>query len=488
LSNTSRYRSLETAFEWTWDLLEDDEREVLCRLAALPRTFDLELAEAVTGPGSAGVVLRLLDRSLVVPADFAAQPRRFRLLNVTREFVLRRTDPAAVRQVRELHAAFHNGQACELTARARTDDSPEDIKLANQLCPEVNAAVHWALDAQHPLALSLATALAVGVEQYGSDVDSLRTLARAAQDPQLLAAAQPADLLKIGTTLCLIDLELVDRLAQRALAIADDAASRLAAHHLAGLADANRGRAASALLHLDQAERLAGEAHATWELAAVRQARGIALRSLGNGQYPEAIAAFEQALQDYARAGDALHVSNVRYMMATTAAEAGLEPVRARAWARQCADYARANGNQHELAHALLTESMLSANGDSGTVANLEDAVATFRELGDLRCLTQGTVQLAERVPVRRVQLLQLALDTAKRAHDAARHVEVLERLIRAHWEDGDHRLAFLNLGALASLIGEGPARGRCPARMLEDLDQWSATVAEGRAKQPRVE
>ena len=40
-----RHRTLETAFDWTWDLLTDEERDVLCRLAALPRTFDVDLAD-----------------------------------------------------------------------------------------------------------------------------------------------------------------------------------------------------------------------------------------------------------------------------------------------------------------------------------------------------------------------------------------------------------------------------------------------------------
>ena len=87
----SRHRTLETAFDWTWDLLDDDEKSVLSALAGLPRTFDLELAEAVTAPGSDGVVLRLLDRSLVSATVPDTDPRRFRLLGSLRSFVLDRT-------------------------------------------------------------------------------------------------------------------------------------------------------------------------------------------------------------------------------------------------------------------------------------------------------------------------------------------------------------------------------------------------------------
>jgi predicted ATPase len=126
-----RHRTLEAAIDWTWDLLEDDERSVLCRLAALPRTFDLELALAVTWPGADRVVLRLLDRSLISPAAKLSNRRRFRLLEPVRAYILGRTKPDIVQQVRSAHAVHHAGMAIELTQRARTDDSREAAELVS---------------------------------------------------------------------------------------------------------------------------------------------------------------------------------------------------------------------------------------------------------------------------------------------------------------------------------------------------------------------
>ena len=271
-----RHRTLETAFEWTWDLLDDDEREVLCRLAALPRTFDVELAVAVTHPGAEGTLVRLLDHSMVVPTG--GRPRRFRLLAVMREFVRARTDPATIREVLELHAEFMAGVVAPFAARARTDDSAEAMHTSETLCPELNAAVRWALAAGHPSALSLASYLAIGVEQYGSDVDSVRTLAQAARDERVLAEASAQQLLDLGVALAFLDLDVVDDLAIRAITIADDRPSQLAAHHLAGLAGAYHDRLSDALVHLGLAERLAMDLDDRWQLAAVRQMRGVAFR------------------------------------------------------------------------------------------------------------------------------------------------------------------------------------------------------------------
>ena len=252
-----RHRTLEAAIDWTWDLLDDDERSVLSRLAALPRTFDLELAVAVTWPGADRVVLRLLDRSLISPAAKLSNPRRFRLLEPLRAYVLGKTKPDIVQQVRSAHAAHHRGMAIQLTQRARTDDSREAAELAFSLHPELNAAIRWAVETGNGIALPMTRALAIGIEQYGADIESLQTLAQAAKDTIVREAATADDLFFLGVALCFSDLDLVADLTALALSRATDDASILAAHHLAGLADAFADRKDSALTHLDVAEPLA---------------------------------------------------------------------------------------------------------------------------------------------------------------------------------------------------------------------------------------
>ncbi|KQQ92704.1 hypothetical protein ASF62_12780 [Leifsonia sp. Leaf325] len=423
-----RHRTLETAFDWTWDLLDDDERETLCRLAALPNTFDIDLAVAVTHPGAEGVVLRLLDHSLLVPAG--GHPRRFRLLSVLREFVRGRTDPAVIRGVLQRHAEVHAAGAAAHAARARTDDSREAMELSHRLCPEVNAALRWALAAGHPSALPLAVSLSVGVEQYGTDVDSIRAIALVADDGRALAAASAGDLLILAIALAFIDMPLVDSLAARAGAIADDPASRLAAVHLAGMADAYGDRVESAIRHLDEAEALAVALDDPWELASVRQSRGIALRSAADGTAAgaeRAISEFEAAMHGFALAGDGMHVNNARYMMASTAAEAGIERRRAAEWAASCVEYAVAAGNEHELAHAALVQQTL---GRADAALDLDELTGAFQHLGDVRCSVRVLLLRAERADgAERGRLLHTALGLADAAGDAAHQRSIRELL-----------------------------------------------------------
>lgn len=477
-----RHRTLETAFEWTWDLLTPEEQDVLRRLGALPRTFDVDLAVAVTHQGAEGIVLRLLDHSMLVSAG--GRPRRFRLLAVMRAFVQARTDPALIREVLGLHAEYHARVAGEFVSHAHTDDSAEAMHTSETLVPDLNAGARWAIAAGHPAALPLAVALAVIVEHYGSDVDSVRTLTMAAREERVLATASPQQLLELGIGLAFVDLHLVDELARLALARAVDPPGRLAAHHLAGLADAYLDRYSEALTQLAEAERLAIELDEPWQLAAVHQMRGVAYRHDTPPDVVRSVAEFEAAMRGYVRAGDAMHASNARFMMAFTAAEEGLDPERTAEWAAECVEYAQRTGNEHELAHAHLVQAMLQTDaatatpGESPTATaaalhadDLEELTSTFRRLGDLRCVGRSLLLRARLTdPAESVGLLEQALEAADAGREQVHQVRALTRLVGAHWARGDRLAALAALDRLAELAGADAAAAACPPELAAAL------------------
>ncbi|MFS0913217.1 LuxR C-terminal-related transcriptional regulator [Microbacterium sp. 179-I 3D2 NHS] len=462
-----RHRSLETAFDWTWDLLSDAEKNVLSRLAALPRTFDMDLAVAVTDPGAEGTVMRLLDRSLIAPSLF---PGRWRLLAVLREFVLARTDPALVSEVLDAHAEFVDGLAASFIRTARTDASLDAMMTSHLLCPEANAALRWSVSQRLPVAVRLASTLAVGVEQYGSDVASIEGLVMAARDEELLATASPQQLAVLGNALAVFDLERVGALADLALARASetDPHELRAAHQLAGLAAAYGPDPAAAFAHLDVAERLALADGEAWEVAAARQFRGVALRALAASdagvELERALEAWESSMRAYGRAGDLTHVNNVRFMMALTAAETGHDPERAASWAAECVAYAESTANEHELAHAHLVQATLGHCDDD----DLAELLAVFRRLGDLRCVGRTILLTAGRASdlAKRADLLRAALGIAEAAGDTGRRIRTLEMLAATLHEAGDDPAALLALDALAQLVGRAAAEAACPAEL----------------------
>ena len=62
-----RHRSLAATAEWSYQLLDEDERRVFRQVSVFPAPFTLEAAGAVAGPGAAPGVVRLVECSLLVP-------------------------------------------------------------------------------------------------------------------------------------------------------------------------------------------------------------------------------------------------------------------------------------------------------------------------------------------------------------------------------------------------------------------------------------
>ncbi|MFD0329706.1 ATP-binding protein [Streptacidiphilus monticola] len=78
-----RQQTLRAVVEWSWDLLDEDERRMLTRVAVFTGGWTLEAAEAVCGAGAQTLDLigALVDKSLVV-----AGPGRYRMLETIRAF------------------------------------------------------------------------------------------------------------------------------------------------------------------------------------------------------------------------------------------------------------------------------------------------------------------------------------------------------------------------------------------------------------------
>jgi predicted ATPase/DNA-binding CsgD family transcriptional regulator len=160
-----RHRSLAATVEWSYRLLDDDERRVFRRLSVFPGPFTLEAAEAVAGDGAGPAVLRLVDCSLLVPPRPGPDGRsRYGMLETLRAYGSRRLaeageqDSAAVvlagyaLRVAEQAAgdSGHGPAAAGEVAAARWVDA-EDATMRQVLA--------WAVDHDPATAVRLAVAL-----------------------------------------------------------------------------------------------------------------------------------------------------------------------------------------------------------------------------------------------------------------------------------------------------------------------------------------
>ncbi|MEU5087861.1 BTAD domain-containing putative transcriptional regulator [Streptomyces sp. NPDC021356] len=85
-----RQQTLRAVVDWSWDLLDAGERDVLSRLSVFAGGCDLAAAEAVCGPAAFDALGSLVDKSLVVAAPAAEGQMRYRLLETVAEYAAER--------------------------------------------------------------------------------------------------------------------------------------------------------------------------------------------------------------------------------------------------------------------------------------------------------------------------------------------------------------------------------------------------------------
>jgi predicted ATPase/class 3 adenylate cyclase/DNA-binding CsgD family transcriptional regulator len=152
-----RQRTLESSVDWSYDLLDEDERIVFRRLAVFAGSFTLEAAEAVcAGNGlEPEQVLDLLgglvDRSLVQVADETGVQTRYRLLETIRDYARHKlTDAGEAEVTRDRHLDHY----VSFAERAATGlEGPDLVGWLTRIDAEldnVRAAMDWSPHSADP--------------------------------------------------------------------------------------------------------------------------------------------------------------------------------------------------------------------------------------------------------------------------------------------------------------------------------------------------
>jgi predicted ATPase/DNA-binding SARP family transcriptional activator len=352
-SASPRHRSLEAAVQWSYDLLEDDERSAFERLSVFAGSFVLESAEAVVGLETTDVATtlsKLVARSLV---QFGGRDERYRMLETLREYgAVRLADAGLTAAVRERHARHYLDVVRDAWPRMRAAGSPAWYDRIEADEPNIRAALEWAFGADGDAAVGVGIACSMWFywDVRGADGESAHwldaSMATAAEEPSV----EHAILLAAAAQLSMRKGEYDD--GER---MADRAAQLRADLHAAGSVEA-------------------------WEIAAVYP-RGIA--PWARGDFERAKTVLLEELEESYAGGQLWYAVQVQYLLARVLRDAG-ELDRADAETERALEHARELGEDQVLGLCSdLAASLARRRGDLDEARTLvDDALRHYRATG----------------------------------------------------------------------------------------------------------
>ncbi|MEU5883525.1 BTAD domain-containing putative transcriptional regulator [Spirillospora sp. NPDC047279] len=153
-----RHQTLRAVVEWSWELLEEDERALARRLTVFAGGFTLEAAEKVCGMPAYEVddlLASLTDKSLV-----QAGGGRYRMLETIRAFGAERLAEAGEDdRLRRVHAAYFLGLAETAEPRLRSGGQLEWMARLGREHGNLRAALRWGVREDPDTAMRLVSAL-----------------------------------------------------------------------------------------------------------------------------------------------------------------------------------------------------------------------------------------------------------------------------------------------------------------------------------------
>lgn len=195
-----RHRTLRAVVDWSWDLLDDTERDLVERLAVFPAPFTVAAASYLLGDDAGDVLDRLADKSLLVPLRAStpqastpgastprgptrgragAVARRFRMLETIREFGLQRLhESGRLDTARSTHLDWVLAFTEANEPGLRGPDQIEALSQVDTESGNVAAAIRYAIDiADRPRAIRLVRAMVLAWIIHDRNFESLTTAA-----------------------------------------------------------------------------------------------------------------------------------------------------------------------------------------------------------------------------------------------------------------------------------------------------------------------
>ncbi|WP_328915109.1 ATP-binding protein [Streptomyces sp. NBC_00223] len=153
-----RQQTLRAVVDWSWDLLDAQERTTLRALSVFAGGCTLAAAEAVCGPDALQTVAQLVDKSLVVADHGRPGGTRYRLLETIHEYAAERAaeHPAERAAAAARHTAYFRELAATVDAALRGADQLRRLEVMETELDNIRAALLRSIeDRAEPDALAI---------------------------------------------------------------------------------------------------------------------------------------------------------------------------------------------------------------------------------------------------------------------------------------------------------------------------------------------
>ena len=338
-----RQQTLKALIDWSWDLLDADDRRLLRRLSVFAGGWTLDAAEAVTPLADATSptfdlldgLTRLADRSLLTVQRGVTT--RYGMLETIRQYAREQlVESGESQRVRDAHLAWTVALATAAEPNIHGPDTLQWFARLDAEADNIRAAMEWAFEADPESAIRICACLLSYWNARSPNLEVLGWLTREAETARALRsagslsreraawAARGLAVAAAGWSLWSTG-ETAQRWAEEGLALAREAgdpAALLEAVMSAGIARSFRGGTTAEELRawLDEFMPLATAQGAWWRIGFVDAATAFATRSLG----PEVVEAQLERARDAAlRSRDPHTHAFVAAIHGTFAAESG---------------------------------------------------------------------------------------------------------------------------------------------------------------------
>jgi len=448
-----RHRALRNAIDWSYQLLDDDERALFDRLGVFPAEFDYPAVVSVAGADDAviAVLPRLVDKSLV--AATGRGRHRYRLLETIRVYAaeqLARSDELAA--VKARHAAHYLALAERAAEHLRVRDQRAWVHRLTVEQPNLRAAFAYCVaTGDRGAAWRWITALERFWDTAGHRREAYDWIQRAgAIGPPPATTAAATGLAAAAMLMRPFDTRAGYELATRAqdLAISLDDLTRARAARAVGMS--------SIWIRPEIVEKSMVEAldlfgpDEPWE-------RGVTLLGLATttAELPDVLRYGQESIALFLRVGDRSSAANALFIMAQRYLYAGTADESVERWLAESAALADAAGSDDDQAHAIVGFAQLAwLRGDHERAAELMgECLPTLIRLGDERCTGRALHILGARARERgrlaeAEELLRGCIKAIARAGQTRVLVDALDVLADVVAADGRPRTAAVLLGA----------------------------------------